>query len=155
MPLPESEKVFLDTVSEGVKTGLLGLRENTEVSYKEAVLPNLDSTVLRGEYAKKIKEQEGPGEVEEGKPIEPEPTGKEPRKGVVRRVSLRATIPWDKLSSIITGVIRPLKDKGLPPEIIVEIIANSEEGFDRTTLDSKVKETLRQINAEIEEWKED
>jgi hypothetical protein len=52
-------------------------------------------------------------------------------------------------------VIRPLKDKGLPPEIIIEIKAGSEDGFDRTTLDSKVKETLRQIDAKIEDWKEE
>lgn len=32
---------------------------------------------------------------------------------------------------------------------------NSEEGFDRTTLYSKVKETLQQIDAKIEAWKED
>lgn len=46
-------------------------------------------------------------------------------------------------------------DRGLPPEITIEIQADSEEGFDRTTLDSKVKETLRQIDAKIEEWKEE
>lgn len=70
-------------------------------------------------------------------------------------MTLRAKIPWDKLSSIIGGVIRPLKDKGLPPEITVEIKADSEEGFDRNTLDIKVKETLTQIGAKIEEWKEE
>lgn len=43
----------------------------------------------------------------------------------------------------------------MPPEITIEINASSEEGFDRTTLDSKVKETLQQINAKIEAWKED
>jgi hypothetical protein len=45
----------------------------------------------------------------------------------------------------------PLKDKGLPPEITLEIKADSEEGFDRNTLDIKVKETLTQIGAKIEE----
>jgi hypothetical protein len=52
-------------------------------------------------------------------------------------------------------VIRPLKDKGHLPEITIEIKAESDEGFDRITLDSKVKETLRQIGAKIEEWKEE
>jgi hypothetical protein len=37
----------------------------------------------------------------------------------------------------------------------VEIRASSEEGFDRTTLDNKVKETLQQIQAKITEWNEE
>jgi hypothetical protein len=73
----------------------------------------------------------------------------------IKRVTLRAKVPWDKLSSIITGVIGPLKDKGQAPEITIEIKAETEEKFDRTTLDTKVKETLQQIGAEIEEWKEE
>jgi len=60
-------------------------------------------------------------------------------------LTLRAKIPWDKLSSIITGVIRPLRDKGGTPEITIEIKAKTDGNFDRTTLDSKVKETLQQI----------
>jgi len=71
----------------------------------------------------------------------------------VRKVTLVAKIPWDKLSYLIAGVIKPLKDKGNPPEITIKI--ESEGEFDRTTLDTKVKETLQQIGAEIEEWKED
>jgi hypothetical protein len=34
----------------------------------------------------------------------------------------------------------------------LEIKAITETGFDRTTLDSRVKETLQQIDAEIEIW---
>ncbi|GFO98196.1 ATPase [groundwater metagenome] len=74
---------------------------------------------------------------------------------LVKMLTFKAKIPWDRLSSLITGVIRPLKEKGLPPEITIEIKAKTEGEFDRTTLDTKVKETLQQIGAEIEEWKEE
>ncbi|GFP25286.1 hypothetical protein HKBW3S25_00744, partial [Candidatus Hakubella thermalkaliphila] len=150
MPLPESEEVLLDAVIEGARTGILGVRENTEVYYRQEVTPTVDSIVLRGEVASRIKEgereEERKGGAEEEEIV---------KKGAIRRVTLRAKIPWDKLSPVITGVIRPLMDRGLPPEITIEIQADSEEGFDRTTLDSKVKETLRQIDAKIEEWKEE
>lgn len=75
-------------------------------------------------------------------------------QGVIKSVTLRAKVPWDKLSNIVSGVIRPLKDKGLPPEITIEIKGRSEEGFDRDTLENKVRETLQQIGATIEKWEE-
>ncbi len=162
MPLLESENVLLDAVAEGAKIGVFGVRESEELYYKQDVIPHIDSIVLRGEVAKRIREneqvhnrkEEDMGELH-GLIRQPEKQLTEKKEGVVKRVSLRAVIPWDKLSSVITGVIRPLKDKGMPPEIVLEIKAKSEEGFDRTTLDSKVKETLQQIDAKIEAWKED
>jgi hypothetical protein len=72
----------------------------------------------------------------------------------VKRVSIKAAVPWDKLSQIVAGVIRPLKASGDEPKIIIEVKAESESGFDSTTLDSKVKETLQQVGAVIEEWEE-
>jgi hypothetical protein len=159
MPLLESEQVFLDAVTEGVKKGILGVREDSEVYYKQDFTPNIDSVVIRGETAKKIKEeQEAKKRGGETKEEITEPgvvTTVKKKEGRITSLSLRAIIPWDKLSSLITGVIRPLKDKGNPPKISIEVKADSEEGFDRTTLDSKVKETLHQIGAEIEEWKEE
>lgn len=158
MPLLESEGVLLDAVKDGVKTGILGTRINEDIYYKQEFSPNIDSVVIRGESAKKIKEEElrklGT-EVPSGPEAKPEGEIEKKKEGVIKRVVLRAKIPWDQLSSMISGVIRPLKDKGLPPEITIEIKADSEEGFDRTTLDSKVKETLKQIDAKIEEWKEE
>jgi hypothetical protein len=75
-------------------------------------------------------------------------------EGVIKSVTLKAKVPWDRLSNIVSGVIRPLKDKGLPPEITIEIKGRSEEGFDRDTLENKVRETLQQIGATIEKWEE-
>jgi len=47
-----------------------------------------------------------------------------------------------------------LKGAGSGPEIIIEIKAHSSTGFDRITLDSKVKETLLQLGAKITQWEE-
>jgi len=158
MSVLENENVLFETVKEGVKIGFIGVREGSEVYYKEQVVfPTLDSVILRGDYARKIKEGEEKGEENEEEREEGDRKKKEEiKKGeIVKKLTLRAKIPWDKLSSIITGVIRPLKDKGLPPDITIEIKADSEEGFDSTTLESKVKETLKQIGAKIEQWKEE
>jgi len=98
----ENENVLFDAVKEGVKSGVIGAREGPEVYHKQDVLPMMDSVILRSEIAKKMKE----GEAKiEGK-------GDKKEDGTVKKVTLRAKVPWDKLSSIISGVIRPLKDKG-------------------------------------------
>jgi len=177
MPILEDERVLLDALREGVRSGFLGIRGGQKVYYSEDVSPTMDSIVLRSEVAKEIKEKEKRKEEEEkGKEKKVEEwswkvkegseegkgevagkeEGEEPRKSdAVAKLTLRAKIPWDKLSYIVGGVIRPLKEKGLPPEITIEIKAESQEGFDKTTLESKVKETLKQIGAEIEEWREE
>jgi len=154
IPIWETENVLIDAIKNGVKSGFLGIREGSGVYYNQDVTPTIDSVVLRGEIAKEIKEAEGI--IKEGKGEKEEEREKEiKRVAAVTRLTLRAKIPWDKLSSIISGVIGPLKDKGLQPDITIEIKADSKEGFDRTTLESKVKETLKQIGAKIEEWKEE
>lgn len=78
----------------------------------------------------------------------------EGNEGVISSVTLKAKVPWDKMSYITKGLIAPLKEKGLPPEITIEIKGRSEEGFDRDTLENKVRETLHQIGATIEKWEE-
>jgi hypothetical protein len=164
MPLLEGDKVLFEAVTDGVKTGILGVKEGTAIYFKENVTPNLDSIVLRGEVAKKIKEEEQKWEKEAGEKIPPKegpPVSERPKKdekekeGLIRSVTFRAKVPWDKLSEVTKGVIAPLKDEGLPPEITIEVKANSEEGFKRHTLSSKVKETLQQIGAKIEKWEEE
>ena len=68
---------------------------------------------------------------------------------------ISAKIPWEKLSSIIGGVLASLKEKDANIQLKLEIKAITETGFDRTTLDTRVKETLRQIDADIKIWQED
>jgi hypothetical protein len=72
-----------------------------------------------------------------------------------KKLTLKAKVPWDKLSDIIKGVIAPLKDKADSIDITIEIQAESKEGFDKNTLEIKVKETLKQISAQIQNWSED
>jgi len=164
MALLEDERVLLDAIKEGVKSGTIGVKENLAVYYKQETSPTLDSIILRGEVAQNLKESELKKETvtENGgspsltppiqKDIEPKPT-----KAInnVKKLIIRAKVPWDKVSSVISGVIKPIKDKGSVPEITMEIKSVSSEGFDRNTLDSKIKETLHQINATIEEWNEE
>jgi hypothetical protein len=61
-------------------------------------------------------------------------------------------VPWDKLSDFVRGVIVPLRNDGAALEVEVYIQARSESGgIKPATLEHKVKETLRQIGAEIVE----
>jgi hypothetical protein len=78
----------------------------------------------------------------------------QPVSAKVKRVTIKASVPWDKMSQIVTGVIQPLKACGSDPEITIEINAEAESGFDRITLDSKVKETLQQLGSIVSEWTE-
>ncbi len=155
MFLFENEKVIIDAIQEGVKNGFVGVKEGTEVYYEQDVSPTMDTVVLRGEVAKEIKqaEKKEKEKIETNIPEKGEEVKKE--SGTVKSLTFRAKIPWDKFSDVVSGIIRPLKDKGLPPEITIEVRAKTEEGFDRTTLDSKVRETLKQIGGKIEEWKEE
>ncbi|MEW5932261.1 MAG: DUF499 domain-containing protein [Bacillota bacterium] len=100
----------------------------------------------------------GPGVIQDGGQQAAPVIGGRQAEGaatVVKRVAIRAAVPWDKLSQIVGGVIGPLKAQGAEPEITIEIRAETKGGFDRTTLDSKVKETLLQLGANIAEWKEE
>src|SRR3989337_571480 len=136
MSIPESERVLIDTVTEGVKTGILGLQEGTEIYYKQDFVPNIDSTVLRGETAEQKKRYIEKITQPTPSPVPPEPPGLTPKSAsTVKRIYLRAVVPWDKLADLVRVVISPLKDKGSPPEITIEIRAESEKGFERTTLD--------------------
>lgn len=84
-------------------------------------------------------------------PISPPPPGEERKH---RSLTIRAKVPWDKLSEVIRGVIRPIREKGLVPEITIEIKGESSEGFDGSNLHTKIEETLQQIGATIENWEE-
>lgn len=162
LPLLENEKVLLDAVKEGVKSGLFGIKEMEEIYFKQEIEPNLDSIILRGEIAKEKKEAEIKVEESiEQKPrkISEEATGtfdtRVKPEELTKSLTFKYVIPWDKLSEVIKGVIGPLKEKADTIKILIEITANSKDGFDRTTLDSKVKETLKQIGATEELWQEE
>lgn len=165
MSVPVSEDVVINAVQEGVSKGIFGIRRGEQVYYNENVSPTAEDVVLRGEVAKRLKEERekkeaGGGEI--GGPIDggfeggtssgdtslnpPEP----PRK--VKKVKFRATVPWDKVSSLTQGVIGPLIAEKAELRLTIEIEASSEEGFSTNTLHNQVRETLKQIGAKIERW---
>lgn len=153
LPLLENHEVLTNSVKQGVLNGLFGLKIDNQIYYKEPVgiIPPY-AEIIRKEIAEKEKGKDTT--TEETKPKEPEKTTTATTKQekLPKNIYFKAQIPWDKFSSIVGGVIRPLKERGAEPQITVEIRASSEEGFDRTTLDNKVKETLQQIQAIIDDW---
>lgn len=69
---------------------------------------------------------------------------------VPQTYSLRAKVPWDKLSDFVRGVVMPLCQDGAELDIEICLEARSQPGgFKKTTLEQKVKETLKQIGADI------
>jgi hypothetical protein len=167
LSVPESGTCLLNSIAKCVGDGSLGLRKNEKIHYKTDVTVEIDDIVLRKEYAETLIAAGGVGIGEgvvtggvgagEGGTTgegEVTTTGHKP-KGEVKRLKIRVIVPWDKLSYVMTGVILPLKYQGNPPKIVIEIEASSDEGFDRTTLNTKVKETLNQIGGTIEEWEEE
>lgn len=65
--------------------------------------------------------------------------------------TMRAMIPWDKLSDFVRGVVTPLRQDGAELTVEVLLEGQSGTGIQSATLDQKVRETLRQIGATIKE----
>ncbi|MCL6623464.1 MAG: hypothetical protein K6T17_02455, partial [Fimbriimonadales bacterium] len=79
----------------------------------------------------------------------PAPAAPSPEAGV-QCVRLRVKMPWDKFSGFVRGVIEPLRNDGAELDVEVLVQARLESGgIKPATLEHKVKETLRQIGAEI------
>jgi predicted AAA+ superfamily ATPase len=157
MPIPASEDVIINAVREGVKIGKLGIKDDSKVFFKQDVSPSTDSIVIRPELAKILTGETKEPETPPMPSSPPTIVGEQPpvTKDKPKKLTLKAKVPWDKLSDIIKGVIAPLKDKADSIDITIEIQAESKEGFDKNTLEIKVKETLKQISAQIQNWSED
>jgi hypothetical protein len=176
LPCLESEPVFFNAVRNGVINHLLGLRQGNKLYYGDAPAEVLgEAIIVRPEIAKveiekesqivEDKSSEGSSdwgesgdqgavetrETEEG--TEQKDTTRSGSRSV-KEIYIKADIPWDKLSQLPGGVFLPLKNAGAEPVLTMLIRARSEAGFDRITLDSKVRETLQQIGASIESFEE-
>jgi hypothetical protein len=155
----ESESVLKNAVAKGVQDGVFGLLIGDKVWYEESVLPpeiSDDVILVRKEIAAKMREEVKGERIEREitltKPEEikvPSQVGKE----ALQRITIEAEIPWDKLSDLIRGVFMPLNREGAKISLKMKIEATSEKGISKDTLDSKVRETLRQIGAKIIEEK--
>lgn len=76
-------------------------------------------------------------------------TGTVERRGIAR-VRLRVELPWDKVSEFYRGVIGPLKADGADIRLEVYLQASSLQGsIKQATLDHKVRETLKQLDAQV------
>ena len=162
LPMLESESVLKNAIIQGVQNGVFGILIDEKIKYLEGISPidiTGDAIIVRKDVAQKMKEEELE-EVEE-KPRGPEEVGAEGPtppisiRGPIRRFSIRAAIPWDKLSDVVRGVFRPLSREGAQISLEVKIEAKSEKGINRNTLENVVKETLKQIGANILEEKEE
>lgn len=154
LPMLESENVVVNALVQGVREGSLGLLINERIRYIETVFTSdisEEALVVRKEIAQKMKQeiQKGPITIEE-KPT-PEVPGAKPvaEKEIIKRILLRADVPWDKLSELVRGVFTPLSREGAQIALEVKIEARSEQGISKDTLDMKIKETLKQIGANV------
>lgn len=155
LPMLESEDVLKNTIIQGVQTGLLGVEiSERDIRYLKSVSKDElteDALILRGEVAREML-----GKIEEKPTIVTPSIPTPPVEGVppvraIRRIKLRAKIPWDRLSDILRGVLSPLNREGAQITLEIKLEAWSETGISKDTLDLTVKETLNQIGAEVVE----
>ncbi len=168
LPMVRSVAVIEQAISQGVQQGVFGIRVGERVYFGETPLSSfrMDEAVL---LRKELIPQ--PLSVDEP-PLEEAPKdtpASGPKPGVAgvpsapqsleaggHRLRLRVKVPWDKLSDFIRGVILPLRSDGADLEVEVFVQAWSESGgIKQETLKQKVKETIRQIDAEILEESHD
>jgi hypothetical protein len=145
---------------QGVREGTLGLLINDRIRYLETVFTSdvsSDALVTRKDTAQKMKQEtEKAPIVTEERPTQEAPGAKPvSEKEVIKRLTLRADVPWDKLSELVRGVFTPLSREGAQIALEVKIEARSEQGISKDTLDLKIKETLKQIGASVLEEKEE
>jgi hypothetical protein len=159
LPMLEGKHVLINAVIQGVRKGSFGLLIGDKVRYGDEEKLSSDEIVeeafiLKKEVAKKMKEDVSKPTIERqpGPPADEEETWRPP-SGVIRRIMLRADVPWDKLSDMVRGVFAPLSREGASISLEVKIEAESKQGIKRDTIDLKIKETLNQIGAKILEEK--
>lgn len=165
LPMLESKQVLLDSLCRGVEDGTFGVRTGNRTWFKERVAPSqLEADAILVREPKIAGPTVEPGI--EGPEVQPpasavrEPGGAmrqptAPPESAIRCYRLQATIPWDKLSDFVRGVVSPLHHDGAELEVKVALEARSEAGIKQVTLDQKVRETLKQIGAKVIEEKAD
>lgn len=165
LPMLQSETVVYNAIVQGVREGVFGVRVGDRGYFREEVPPSLlqDDAVLVREPQPQVREPRPTETAGTGVGVlEPpaSPSGgaagqlvmpPSPSRPVVQTYTLRARLPWDKVSEFMRGVLSPLRNDGAEIEIQVSLTARG--GIQQNTLDHRVRETLRQIGAEVEEEK--
>ncbi|MCX7590599.1 MAG: hypothetical protein N2255_03115, partial [Kiritimatiellae bacterium] len=160
LPMLESNAVAHEAVVQGVQAGVFGVRSGARVYFKEEI----PETVLEHDavlmHESEVESQvlptaatstvwQPPRVREDDGPAAPPQPGSDQLT-----YTLRARISWDKLADFVRGVVTPLHQDGAELTVEVSLEARSQPGgFKKVTLEQKVRETLRQIAAEIREEK--
>ena len=164
LPMVQSIAVIEQAISQGVQQGIFGIKIGERVYFGETPPSSLlmdDAVLFRKELIQQPPSVDEPPREEAPK----DTTASDPKPGVAappsapqspeaggHRLRLRVKVPWDKLSDFVRGVILPLRNDGAKLDVEVLVQARSESGgIKPATLEHKVKETLRQIGAEIVE----
>ena len=154
------ERALRKAIREGVREGIFGIRFGGTLRFKREIPDTLidpEALIVPREVAEaeqapveEVKESRGEGAQAEGGPVGPPAP---PRaEGVPQKLRLRLRIPWDRLADIQRGVILPLRGKSKRLELEITINAESEEGFSEDVLETKVRETLKQLGVD---WSEE
>jgi hypothetical protein len=150
LPMLESENVLKSTIKQGVQNGEFGLIMGEKVRYMEPVLEEItdDAQIIRKEAAIAKKEEIGKiPEVSKRRETEEEHV-----PGMIKRIKLVVRVPSDRLHDLVRGVLIPLQTEEAEIEKLeIKIEASSKKGIKKETVNRTIKETLKQINADIME----
>ena len=163
LPMVQNLAVIEQAISQGVRDGMFAVKIGDKVYFK--VAPPAEIRSANAQLIRKELVQQAPSvaeplpQVREAVPAAPsEPGVKAPTSAApspktgVRHLRLRVKMPWDKFSDFVRGVIMPLQSEKAELDVEVLLHARSESGgIKPETLESKVKETLSQIGAEVVE----
>jgi len=166
LPMLADRSVLESAVLAGVKEGEFAVRAGDQYYIKDQVpetLPAGAALVRKEAVPEPAGAEKGAGtqkvgptgdsDEQTGGEIEGEGGG---GTGVVgakltKAYSLRASLPWQRLSDFIRGVLSPLSNAGADIELTVEVKASSKSGIPEETIKKTVHETLEQLGAKIEE----
>ncbi|MFN4033719.1 MAG: DUF499 domain-containing protein, partial [Fimbriimonadales bacterium] len=170
LPMIVSDEVVFEALMRGVREGLFGVRSGEQVYYKQDMLRavlDYDAILVRHPTVQepspaatqnqidRVNEARGGTLpiVDERPPDEPPPAPPTPQTGY-RRYALRAVIPSEKMSDFTSYIIAQImRQTGLNFRITVEFKVEGE--LPRELVDLTIRETLRQINAEIHHEQEE
>ncbi len=153
LPMVENEQVVLNAMVQGVREGFFGVRVGDQVRFGEDISPSVlhDAVLVRWVEAPATEETAPLSTVAEAPTVGVEHAAKAVPSGQ-QIYTLKARISWEKLYELMRGVITPLQRES--EELIIEIhlwARSHVGGFRKATIDQIVRETLRQINAQVYE----
>ncbi|MDW8038435.1 MAG: hypothetical protein RMI90_10400, partial [Thermoguttaceae bacterium] len=162
LPILKHRQVLVDAILQGVRDGLFGVKIGDQTFFQttpgqvgpDALLVRHPQTAPKTSPPPPTPAAQQPPPPPAQQMPPPTPHDTSPVR-TIHTYTLRAAIPWDRLSAVVHGVLSPLKQDGAELTIELRLHAHSPLGIKLSTLEHKVRETLRQINAQIFEQTED